>query len=509
MSVSRRALLSVTDKTGVVEFARGLQGLGWELVSTGATARALQEAGLPVIPVQELTGFPELLDGRVKTLHPAVHAAILARPRAEDAAELERFGIQPIDLVACNLYRFEEAARASFSWDELVEHVDVGGVALLRAAAKNASRVAVLTEPSQYPEALAFLRERGEVPEEVRRRWAALAFLHTAYYDALIAQVLSARTGLETFPDRLVRAWRKVRELRYGENPHQRAAVYRDPLGSEGSLAAVESLGGKELSYNNLLDAHAAWALVCEFTEPAAVVVKHTNPCGCATHPTLAGAVAGALRGDPTSAFGGIVACNRPVDHNSAAALKETFLEVVVAPGFEPEALEVLRKKRNLRLLTPKGAGLQVELRSLQGGMLVQEPDRAGWDPEQLRVVTRRAPTEEQWRSLRFAWTVCKHTKSNAIVLARGTEVVGVGAGQMSRVDSVRMAVWKAGDRAQGAVLASDAFFPFPDGVEEAARAGVVALVQPGGSVRDEEVVSAADRAGCAMVFTGVRHFRH
>ncbi len=507
--MARRALLSVTDKTGVVEFARGLVELGWELVSTGGTARVLQEAGLPVIPVQELTGFPELLDGRVKTLHPAVHAAILARPSPEDRQELERWGIQPIHLVACNLYRFEDAAQRSLGWDELAEHVDIGGVTLLRAAAKNASRVAVLTEPSQYPEALALLRERGEVPEEVRRRWAALAFLHTAYYDAVIAQVLCGRAGLDRFQDRVVRAWRKVRELRYGENPHQRAAVYRDPLGPEGSLAAVDPMAGKELSYNNLLDAHAAWALACEFAEPAAVVVKHTNPCGCATAPSLAEAVAGALRGDPTSAFGGIVACNRPVDPDAAAALREIFLEVVVAPGFEPEALEVLKKKRNLRLLSPTSDGTDLELRTVPGGVLVQEPDRAGWDPQRLRVVTRRSPTEEEWRSLQFAWTVCKHVKSNAIVLARGTEVVGVGAGQMSRVDSVRMAVWKAGQRARGAVLASDAFFPFPDGVEEAARAGVVALVQPGGSVRDEEVVAAADRAGCAMVFTGVRHFRH
>jgi phosphoribosylaminoimidazolecarboxamide formyltransferase/IMP cyclohydrolase len=509
VTVVPRALLSVTDKTGIMEFARGLRELGWELVSTGGTARALQEAGLPVIPVHELTGFPELVDGRVKTLHPAVHAALLARARAEDLEELERFGIQPIDLVACNLYRFEEAAQAALSWEELAEHVDVGGVTLLRAAAKNASRVAVLTDPAQYPEALAALRERGEIPLETRRRWAVLAFQHTAYYDTVIAQVLGSRVGVEPFGDRMVRAWRKVRDLRYGENPHQRAAVYRDPLGPPRSLAAAESLGGKELSYNNLLDAQAAWALACEFSRPAAVVVKHTNPCGCATAPSLQEAVEGALRGDPVSAFGGIVACNRPVDGASAARLQEIFLEVVVAPGFEPEALELLRRKRNLRLLSLAPDAQEVELRTVAGGLLVQEADRVGWDTQGLRVVTSRQPTEEEWRSLEFAWIVCKHTKSNAIVLARGTEVVGVGAGQMSRVDSVRVAVWKAGERARGAVLASDAFFPFPDGVEEAARAGVVALVQPGGSVRDAEVVAAAERAGCAMVFTGIRHFRH
>ncbi|MDR7388515.1 MAG: bifunctional phosphoribosylaminoimidazolecarboxamide formyltransferase/IMP cyclohydrolase [Armatimonadota bacterium] len=507
--MARRAILSVTDKTGIVEFAAGLRELGWELVSTGGTARALAEAGLPVIPVQELTGFPELLAGRVKTLHPAVHAAVLARPQPEDLRELGRFGIEPVDLVACNLYRFEQAARGDLDWDELVEHVDIGGVTLIRAAAKNAARVTVLTDPAQYPEALALLRARGEVPLEVRRRWAAQAFLHTAYYDAVIAQALASRAGVEPFGDRMVRAWRKVRDLRYGENPHQRAAVYREPLAAADSLAACEPLGGKELSYNNLLDAGAAWALACEFAEPAAVVVKHTNPCGCAAAATLGEAVEGALRGDPVSAFGGIVATNRPVDRDSAARLQDVFLEVVVAPGFEPEALEVLRRKRNLRLLTAEPGGPGPEIRTVPGGVLVQEPDRVTWDPQQLRVVTTRHPTEEEWRDLAFAWTVCKHTKSNAIVLARGREVVGVGAGQMSRVDSVRMAVWKAKDRARGAVLASDAFFPFPDGVEEAARAGVVAIVQPGGSVRDPEVVAAAERAGCAMVFTGVRHFRH
>jgi phosphoribosylaminoimidazolecarboxamide formyltransferase/IMP cyclohydrolase len=507
--VARRALLSVTDKTGLVEFAAGLRELGWELVSTGGTARALQEAGLAVVPVEEVTGFPELLAGRVKTLHPAVHAAVLARPKPEDLDELARFGIHPVDLVACNLYRFEEAAASGLGWEELVEHVDVGGVTLIRAAAKNSARVAVLTDPGQYPEALRWLRERGEIPPEVRRRWAAQAFLHTAYYDAVIARVLGELAGLEPLGDRLVRAWRKVRDLRYGENPHQRAAVYREPLAGRDTLAACEPLGGKELSYNNLLDAHAAWALACEFQQPAAVVVKHTNPCGCAVADTLPEAVAGALRGDPTSAFGGIVACNRAVDRDSAAALQEVFLEVVVAPGFDPDALDLLRRRRNLRLLSPSADWGELELRTLPGGVLVQEPDRLGWDPAGLRVVTTRQPTEAEWRSLQFAWTVCKHTKSNAIVLARGTEVVGVGAGQMSRVDSVRVAVQKAGQRARGAVLASDAFFPFPDGVEEAARAGVVAFVQPGGSVRDAEVVAAAEAAGCAMVFTGVRHFRH
>jgi phosphoribosylaminoimidazolecarboxamide formyltransferase/IMP cyclohydrolase len=507
--VARRALLSVTDKTGVVEFARGLRELGWELVSTGGTAAALREGGLPVVPVEELTGFPELLRGRVKTLHPAIHAAVLARADPEDLEELARLRVQPVDLVAVNLYRFEEAAARGAAWEDLVEQVDVGGVALLRAAAKNADRVTVLTDPAQYPQALAALREHGEVPLGVRRRWAAQAFLHTAYYDAVIAQVLGARAGLDALGDRYVRAWRKVQDLRYGENPHQRAAAYRDPLADPASLVAAPLLGGKPLSYNNLLDAQAAWSLVQEFAEPAAVVVKHTNPCGCATAATLREAVEGALRGDPTSAFGGIVACNRPLDDEAARALEGLFFEVVVAPGFEPDALERLRARRNLRLLALRPAEPELELRTVEGGILVQEPDRAAWPEGSVRVVTSRKPTEEEWLGLRFAWTVCKHTKSNAIVLARGTEVVGVGAGQMSRVDSVRMAVWKAGSRARGAVAASDAFFPFPDGVEEAARAGVAAFVQPGGSVRDTEVVAAAERAGCSMVLVGVRHFRH
>ncbi len=505
----RRALLSVTDKTGIVEFARELCSLGFTLIGTGGTARVLEEAGIPVLPVSQLTGFPEVLGGRVKTLHPAVHAAVLAR--SSDQEELARLGIEPIDLVAVNLYRFEEAAASGRPWEELVEEIDVGGVALIRAAAKNCDRVAVLTDPRQYGPVLEELRRHGEVLPQTRRHLAVAAFQYVASYDALIARVLAERLKLREFPERLVGAWRKAQEVRYGENPHQAAAFYRDPFAPPGSLARAEQLSGKPLSYNNLLDADAAWRLVWEFLEPAAAVIKHTNPCGCGVGRTPEEAVRKALRGDPTSRFGGIVALNRPVDAAAAQQLREVFLEVVVAPEFDPEALEVLRAKRNLRLvrLGRPQDGEAWEVRSVLGGLLVQQPDRVVWQEETLRVVTSRSPTPEEWEDLWFAWVVCKHTKSNAIVLARDREVVGVGAGQMSRVDSVRVALMKAGERARGAVLASDAFFPFPDGVEEAARAGVVAIVQPGGSVRDEEVIAAAEQAGLSMVLTGVRHFRH
>ncbi|MCS7171802.1 MAG: bifunctional phosphoribosylaminoimidazolecarboxamide formyltransferase/IMP cyclohydrolase [Armatimonadetes bacterium] len=505
----RRALLSVTDKTGIVDFAQGLRELGFELISTGGTARALRDAGIPVTSVAEVTGFPEILGGRVKTLHPAVHAAVLAR-RA-DAEELARLGITPMELVAVNLYRFEEAAGAGRPWEELVEEIDVGGVALIRAAAKNCDRVAVLTDPRHYGPVLEELRRAGEVLPETRRRLAVEAFRYVADYDALIARVLAERSGLRGFPERLVWGWRRGQEVRYGENPHQAAVFYRDPLAPPGSLARAEQLAGKPLSYNNLLDTDAAWRLVWEFSEPAAVVVKHANPCGCALGRTAEEAVRGALRGDPVSRFGGIVALNRPVDAATARLLQEVFLEVVAAPEFDPQALEILRGKPGMRILRLDRPSEDTgwEIRGVLGGVLVQEPDHLVWREEDLRVVTSRTPTPEEWEDLRFAWVVCKHTKSNAIVLARGREVVGVGAGQMSRVDAVRAAVRKAGERARGAVLASDAFFPFSDGVEEAARAGVVAIVQPGGSVRDAEVIAAAERAGCSMVFTGIRHFRH
>ncbi|MDR5684338.1 MAG: bifunctional phosphoribosylaminoimidazolecarboxamide formyltransferase/IMP cyclohydrolase [Armatimonadota bacterium] len=508
--MSRRALISVTDKTGLVEFAQGLVDVEFEIVSTGGTAAALRHAGLPVRQVCDVTNFPEILEGRVKTLHPAIHAGILARPTDGHLSQLAAHGIETIDLVAVNLYDFEGAARRGVPWEEMVEQIDVGGPAMIRAAAKNCERVTVVTDPSQYPTVLAEIRAHGTTSQQTRYRLAAEAFSRTALYDTAIARALADRLDLGPFPPALVVGWTKVADLWYGENPHQAAAFYRDPH-ERGGLATADQLSGKPLSYNNILDADAALGAVSEFGEPACVVVKHTNPCGCAVAASLVEAFKGALRGDPVSAFGGVVACNRPVDAATAQAMREVFLEVVVAPAFEAEALEVLRAKKNLRLLAvgelSSSAGLQI--RSVGGGVLVQEPDARLLDPAALRVVTSRHPTSSEWEDLHFAWAVCKHTKSNAIVLARGREVVGVGAGQMSRVDSVRLATAKAGERARGAVLASDGFFPFPDGVEEAVRSGVVGIVQPGGSVRDAEVIAAAERAGCAMVLTGVRHFRH
>jgi phosphoribosylaminoimidazolecarboxamide formyltransferase/IMP cyclohydrolase len=510
MAALRRALLSAADKTGLAELARALHQAGAELLSTGGTAAYLRAAGLPVRAVEDVTGFPEVLGGRVKTLHPAVHAGVLARPTPEDAAELARRGIAPIDLVAVTLYPFEAARARGASPAALIEEIDVGGVALLRAAAKNWQRVTVVSDPAQYPEVIAAIRA-GTVPEALRRRLAAAAFARTAAYDAAIAGWLQEAAGLGPFPDLLTLAFRKRADLRYGENPHQRAALYVAPNPPAGEIATAEILGGKALSYNNLADLEAAWALVRDLPAPAAVIIKHTNPCGAAAGRSLAEAFARARDGDPVAAFGGVVAANAPVDADTARTMAELFLEAIVAPAFDAAALEILRTKKNLRLLATGGLGgpAGFEVRSIRGGMLVQEADALGRDESTWRVVTTRQPTPQEWEDLRFAWAVCAHVKSNAIVLARDQQVVGVGAGQMSRVDSVRLAAGKAGERARGAVAASDAFFPFADGVEAAAAAGVAAVIQPGGSVRDAEVVAAAERLGLAMVVTQERHFRH
>ena len=505
-----RALLSTYDRTGLVDFARGLLSLGFELIASGGTARALGAEGLPVTPVEQITGFPEMLGGRVKTLHPAIHGGILARRTPEHLAELAAHGLAPIDLVVVNLYPFSQTvARPGVTLDEAVEQIDIGGVALLRAAAKNFASVWVVCDPADYPLVLQALRS-GTPGVELRRSLARKAFRHTAIYDAAIASYLAADSA-GAFPTELVLPFVKAQDLRYGENPHQQAALYR----LAGREPAFRQLQGKELSYNNLLDMDAAWGLVQEFAEPAVAIIKHTNPCGCATAPSLAEAYPLALAGDPVSAFGGIIAVNRPLDAATVEAIGTLFVEVIVAPGYEPEALQRLASKRDCRVMQAlAGQPWPWTLRSLADGVLVQTPDALAEDPQRWQVVTRRAPTAEDLATLYFAWRVCKHTKSNAIVLARAEgrclTLVGTGAGQMSRVDSVRIAVAKAGaQRAQGAVLASDAFFPFADGVEEAARAGVRAIVQPGGSKRDAEVIAAADAAGVAMCFTGVRHFRH
>jgi phosphoribosylaminoimidazolecarboxamide formyltransferase/IMP cyclohydrolase len=513
------ALISVSDKRGVKGLALGLAELGFDIYSTGGTQRHLLETGLPVLSVSSLTGFPEILDGRVKTLHPFVHAGILARrDRPQHMEELRRSDIPPIDLVCVNLYPFAEtASRPDVSLDDALEQIDIGGPALLRAAAKNFPFVVVLVDPDDYEPVLEMLAQ-GEVPLYERRRLAAKAFQHVAAYDTVIARYL--RGDADPFPPQLTVALEKALELRYGENPHQRAALYRHlALGGQAGIVAARQLHGKELSYNNILDADAAWQAVCDFREPTVAIIKHANPCGLASRDDLAAAFRLAFLGDPVSAFGGIVAVNRPVDISLAGAIREAkhptsgqrlFLEVMVAPGYDERALAVLRRSPNLRLLeVPAPAQDAIVYRHVSGGMLVQEADRYPDDDIQLQVVTRRPPTEQELQDLRFAWKACKHVRSNAIVVARDRALLGVGAGQPNRVQSVRLAVEAAGERAQGAVLASDAFFPFPDSVEEAARAGISAIVQPGGSVRDEEVVRAADAHGLAMVFTGIRHFRH
>jgi len=517
----RRALLSVSDKTGLVEFAQGLADLGVELVSTGGTARALREAGLAVQAVEEVTGFPEILDGRVKTLHPAIHGGILARREPTHLAELAAHGIASIDLVAVNLYPFAQTiARPDVTLAEAVEQIDIGGVALLRAAAKNFAAVTVLCDPADYPLVLAELRQRGNVSLPTRQRLALKAFRHTAGYDAAIANYLTSQFEAdEPFPaELLLRLWR-VQNLRYGENPHQQAALYG--LAPEATPLGGRLLQGKPLSYNNLLDLDAAWRAVSDFSAPTVVIVKHNNPCGVASADTLAEAFPQALASDPVSAFGSVIAVNRPFDEATAQALGELFVEAIAAPGFTADARALLARRARCRLLEidlseERGerrdlpplpsplSPLRWELRSVRQGVLLQEPDVLG--EEEWRVVSGRQPTAEERESLEFAWRVVRHVRSNAIVLARGKATVGVGAGQMSRVDAVRLAVIKAGERAAGAVLASDAFFPFPDGVEEA---GVTAIVQPGGSVRDDQVIAAADAAGMAMLFTGRRHFRH
>jgi phosphoribosylaminoimidazolecarboxamide formyltransferase/IMP cyclohydrolase len=513
-----RALLSVSDKRGLVDLAKALADAGVALLSTGGTARALREAGLDVTDVSEFTGSPEIMDGRVKTLHPRVHGGILMRDTEDDRAALDGIGGAPIDLVVVNLYPFEATVARGAPRPEVIENIDIGGPSMLRSAAKNHARVTVLVDPDDYRELVDSLPAGGP-DEAARARLAGKAFAHTAAYDAAICGYL---TGLgepdapQAFPRSLQLAFDKAYDCRYGENPHQAGAFYIERNAPEGSLARAKSLGagGKELSFNNLVDLDAALEAVREHAAPAAVVVKHANPAGVATADDLETAFRVAREADALSAFGGIVALNRPCDEATARAMTESFIECVVAPAYDDAALEVLRGKKNLRVLATGGVlpadHRAVTWKRVDGGLVVQDRDAtAGGEGLDARVATKRAPSDDERAALDFAWRVCKHVKSNAIVLAKPGRTVGVGAGQMSRVVSVELAVRKAGDDAQGAVMASDAFFPFPDGVEAAARAGVTAVVQPGGSKKDDEVIAAADAAGMAMVLTGVRHFRH
>ena len=520
----RTALLSVSDKTGLLQFASALGKRGVTLLSSGGTAKALAAEGIPVETVEDYTGSPEVMGGRVKTLHPRVHGGILAREGTDDQ-DLARLGARFIDLVVVNLYPFEKvASNPMATFEELIENIDIGGPSMVRSAAKNHARVAIVCDPADYDRVLEEIQTSGDVSASTRRELAAKAFAHTAAYDAAISAMLSGprasdpdgTVGESPYPKYLTLPFERAYGLRYGENPHQSGAFYRERLAPAGTLARAESVGagGKELSFNNLVDVDAALEAVREFDRPAAVVVKHTNPCGVAVASALVDAYRTAREADALSAFGGIVALNREVDEATAKVLAETFLECVVAPGFAPAALEILHAKKNLRLLAT-GAWLAADHQALQykrvsGGLVVQARDAsAAGEVTRGKVVTKRAPTAEELTSLEFAWRVCKHVKSNAIVLAKGERTVGVGAGQMSRVVSVQIACEKAGEESKGSVLASDAFFPFPDGVEAAAQRGVTALAQPGGSVKDADVIAAADRLGLAMILTGARHFRH
>jgi phosphoribosylaminoimidazolecarboxamide formyltransferase / IMP cyclohydrolase len=520
----RRALLSVSDKTGLLDLARALAALNVELISTGGTRKSLTDAGLTVRDVSDVTGFPEILDGRVKTLHPKVHGGLLfVRDNPEHAATAQKQGIEPIDLVVCNLYPFEATvARPGVTHEEVVENIDIGGPSMLRSAAKNYHDVAVVTDPGQYAAVREELRANGgSLTLATRERLAAAAFARTAAYDRAISAYFARRSGTDEMPALLDLRFERRQTLRYGENPHQKAAFYVEPGGPRDSVAGAEVLHGKELSYNNLLDLDSALNLVREFAEPAAVVIKHNNPCGAAVGTTLEEAFRKAYEGDPLSAYGGVLAFNRELDEATALQVTEPnrFVECVIAPGYSAAAFQALTTrpswKKSVRLLRtgplqpPERRPTLLDFRRVDGGLLVQSRDVPADDFASAKVVTKRPSTEAEMADLRFAWRVCKHVKSNAIVLAKGGMIVGVGAGQMSRVDSVQIAVRKAAGRNVGSVLASDAFFPFRDNVDEAAKAGVTALVQPGGSMRDGDSIAACDEHGLAMIFTGVRHFRH
>jgi len=556
----RRALISVSDKTGIADFARELKTFGVEIISTGGTAEALRGAGIEVRDVSDVTGFPEMMDGRIKTLHPKIHGALLGlRDKAEHVAAMTEHGIEPIDMVVINLYPFEDTIRrADVSEADAIEQIDIGGPAMIRSAAKNAADVAVVVRTEQYVGLIEELHQNsGSLSLKTRRALAQAAFARTTTYDAVVAayfaralkhkpedtdrfgisggggggsdfsiirggevytppaplEIDSEKFSIETFhgglPSSAQWSINKVADLRYGENPHQLAGLYQ--LSMRRGIANAELLSGKEMSYNNYVDADAAWQLVSDFEDWACAIIKHTNPAGAALDPTGVEAYRKALATDPISAFGGIVAFNCPVDEAAARAVIEIFTEVIVAPDYDPQALDVLRQKKNLRVLRcwPDQHAAKVEYKHISGGMLVQTSDTHRLKKEDLKVVTKRAPSEKEIEDLLFAWTVCKHTKSNAIVYARDQQTVGVGAGQMSRVDSVKIGAMRAQLPIQGSVLASDAFFPFRDGLDEAAKHGITAVIEPGGSVRDEEVIAAADEHNLAMVFTGVRHFKH
>ena len=515
MLTVRRALISVSDKRGLIPFVSGLKDLGVEILSTGGTCRALRDAGLDVIEVAEKTGFPEIMDGRVKTLHPVIHGGLLGR-RGTDEGVMEEHGIEPIDLLAVNLYPFEQTiARDDATIDDAIENIDIGGPAMIRAASKNHDGVAVLVDPDDYESVLESLQNK-ELSLDARRRLAAKAYAHTASYDTAIAKYLSNSLGDDPLGDRILYSGNLVERMRYGENPHQKAAFYIDQKAPAGSLATAEQLQGKALSYNNIADSDAALECVRQFSAPACVIVKHANPCGVAVAGNILEAYEKAFKTDPTSAFGGIIAFNQPLDAATAKSIIDRqFVEVIVAPGIDDDAAAVLKQKKNVRVLRTgdwEAASDGFDFKKVSGGLLVQGSDRGKITADDLKVVTEKAPTPQQIEDMLFAWTVVKYVKSNAIIFCKDNMTIGVGAGQMSRVYSTRIAAIKAADEEleiAGSVMASDAFFPFRDGIDAAAETGIAAIIQPGGSMRDDEVIQAANEHDLAMVFTGMRHFRH
>ncbi|MBZ5202736.1 bifunctional phosphoribosylaminoimidazolecarboxamide formyltransferase/IMP cyclohydrolase [Planomicrobium chinense] len=509
----KRALLSVSDKSGILEFAQELEKMDYEILSTGGTKRFLEENGVSITAVDEITKFPEILGGRVKTLHPLVHGGLLAKhDDAQHQSEMAENGISPIDIVCVNLYPFRETiSKPDVSVEDAIENIDIGGPTMLRSAAKNHAYVTVIVDSEDYAIVTSELRDQNATTPETRRRLAAKVFRHTAAYDSYISNYLTDLTG-EEYPDQLTLTYELQQPLRYGENPHQKAAFYRSPLGSDFSIASAEQLHGKELSYNNIQDANAALQIIKEFKMPAAVAVKHMNPCGVGTGETISAAFAKAYEADATSIFGGIVALNKEVDAETAEQLAGIFLEIVIAPAFSKEALEKLTQKKNIRLLTIPFDGTKKDkwnTVTVEGGLLVQEPDTYGYEDAEIQVATDRQPTDAELEALKLGWSVVKHVKSNAIVVSNSDMTLGIGAGQMNRVGSAKIALEQAGERAAGAIMASDAFFPMSDTVEAAAKAGIKAIIQPGGSKKDQESIDMANAHGIAMVFTGVRHFKH
>jgi len=516
VSKIQRALVSVSKKDGLIDFVKGLSEMGVEILSTGGTAKLLKDNNIPVIQVSDYTGFPEIMDGRVKTLHPLIHGGLLGRRDNEKhLEEMKKHGIKPIDMVVVNLYPFEDTiSKEGVKLDEAIENIDIGGPSMLRSSAKNFQDVAVVVDSDDYEDILAEMEENdGAISYDTKMKLSVKAFKHTARYDSLISKYLESKVEGEGFPSILNLQFEKITDLRYGENPHQKAAFYENIGLNKGTLSKAKQLRGKELSYNNILDLNAALELAREFDETAAVIIKHTNPCGVAIGNNLVSAYRKARETDPLSAFGGIIGFNKNVDEETAKEIASTFIEAVIAPDYDESALAILKEKKNIRLLKlsnfKEKTEKEYDLRNVSGGLLLQDKDSVTLNEDNLKVVTNRQPTEKEWSAMRFAWKVAKHVKSNAIIYATKNETVGIGAGQMSRVDSSKLAAMKANKPIQGTAMASDAFFPFRDSVDEAAKVGGTAIIQPGGSVKDEEVIAAANEHNIAMVFTGIRHFKH